>query len=181
MYIYINIYFFPKSTFLVAWTNFFQHPLDHHFPSSRLHGFSGPWMKCLLIWIRRHRVPGRVFLFEKSGDPDVMMWIFVGIVVLKDVFFFKSIFGTLGVVCSSILTVKAYICPMCGWLKSPPSDFLFVLLETQKKLTGGPQVRQWVGWVQRLHTHLKFNVAPENGGWETILSYWEGNFSGANC
>ena len=27
----------------------------------------------------------------------------------------------------------------------------------------------------------KFNIAPENGGWKTtfLLSYWEGNFSGA--
>ena len=28
----------------------------------------------------------------------------------------------------------------------------------------------------------KFNRLPlKNGGWNTILSYWEGNFSGANC
>ena len=23
-----------------------------------------------------------------------------------------------------------------------------------------------------------FNIAPENDGWKTILSFWEGNFSG---
>ena len=28
----------------------------------------------------------------------------------------------------------------------------------------------------------KFNSSPlKNDGWKTILSYWEGNFSGANC
>ena len=27
--------------------------------------------------------------------------------------------------------------------------------------------------------HPKFNIALKNGGWKTILSYWEGNFSGA--
>ena len=65
-------------------------------------------MKCLLIWIRRHRVPGRVFLFEESGDPNVMMWIFVGIVVLRSMFFFSNqLLGPWGVVCSSVLTFKS--------------------------------------------------------------------------
>ena len=31
-------------------------------------------------------------------------------------------------------------------------------------------------------TPPKFNSSPlKNGGWKTSLSYWEGNFSGANC
>ena len=31
-----------------------------------------------------------------------------------------------------------------------------------------------------MHTHPKFNIAPENGGWKTTtVSYWEGNLSGA--
>ena len=35
---------------------------------------------------------------------------------------------------------------------------------------------------QALVTPWKFNIAPEShGGWKTILSYWEGNFSGTNC
>ena len=50
----------------------------------------------------------------------------------------------------------------------------------------------WVGWVgmgrfggrdflKRVHT-LKFNSSPlKNDGWKTILSYWEGNLSGASC
>ena len=33
-----------------------------------------------------------------------------------------------------------------------------------------------------LYTPPKFNIAPEKiGGWKMILSYWEGNFSRANC
>ncbi len=49
------------------------------------------------------------------------------------------------------------------------------------RLANGVDTRQsWCFWSD-LCTPLKSNMAPENGGWKTILSYWEGNFSGANC
>ena len=30
-----------------------------------------------------------------------------------------------------------------------------------------------------MNTHRKFNIAPENGWFSRLLTFWEGNFSGA--
>ena len=52
-------------------------------------------------------------------------------------------------------------------------------------VAGNPMLLGGVFWrvLPRNFTHLKFSMfSPENGASsKTILSFWEGNFSGANC